>query len=186
MVGGVAAGAFQAATDCIPVPNLGVDSQNRPKLKAEPGYFSMSPLGHQNNNRTVYIYRRDAAISAYETTAGRLACALAHGPPPVKCGCGADGGAKLQASHLCHERSRDPLCASPAHLVWECDTCNKDRRGCRYGSKPLCPHKPKCIWEDSIRNSEDLGEILEALVPSASSNSPNGNTCGGFVMHSIE
>jgi hypothetical protein len=44
-------------------------------------------------------------------------------------------------------------CFNPRHVVVVTQLVNEDHKGCRYGSKALCPHRPKCIF---VRNGRFL------------------------------
>jgi hypothetical protein len=50
------------------------------------------------------------------------------------------------------------VCVNPWHLIKGTSAQNADDRGCKFGSKALCPHKPKCIF-----NNYETGEPIPCL-----------------------
>jgi hypothetical protein len=125
----------RSADDCV-FCHLSVDKCGRPKIRVEPGRYEWRSQSTGHKQRHNYLFYYTEGTRKFETTAGRVMCVLAQGPPALL----------QQASHRCY--NKPPLCINPRHLIWEEDGSNKDRNNCANGCARLCPHVPVCIFTD--------------------------------------
>ncbi len=63
--------------------------------------------------------------------------------------------AGLHVAHRCGlgkaKHQGGPSCINPHHLVAVVAQINQDQKGCKYGTRRRCPHKPHCLfnWPDT-------------------------------------
>jgi hypothetical protein len=69
----------------------------------------------------------------------------------------------LHVSHRCG-RGRSvkeiggSVCINPYHLILTTRKINESQKGCKYGSRFLCPHEKKCLY-----TSEDTGKSMKCF-----------------------